>query len=95
MPTATERALKAKANVDSLIKDAIKEQLSIIKEAEQRLAELGYSKSATKTGTRNTDPAKKHCPVCNMGGHDGRSHRGQGKSKRKFTTAELKDLGLT
>jgi hypothetical protein len=45
-------------------------------------------------GTRNTDPSKKHCNVCDMAGHDGRAHRSQGKNKKKFTAAELKELDL-
>ncbi len=47
-----------------------------------------------KTVTRNTDASRKRCPVCDIGGHDARTHRGQGKNKRKFTAAELKGLGL-
>ena len=38
--------------------------------------------------------AKPHCPFCNIDGHDGRAHRGQGDNKRKFTTAELHARGF-
>ena len=37
---------------------------------------------------------KPHCPFCDMDGHDGRAHRGQGDDKRKFTTSELYARGL-
>jgi hypothetical protein len=93
-----DKALKAIADAETLKQTAIKELLTIIKEAEKRLAELGYNvtttKVRTKKKTRNTDPAMKHCPICKMKGHDGRAHRGQGKTKKKFTAAELKALGL-
>jgi hypothetical protein len=95
MSTATEKALKAKADMESLFQAAIDEQLAIIKDAEQKLGELGYAGTTRKkAGTRNTDPSKKHCNICDTVGHDGRAHRSQGKSKKKFTAAELKELGL-
>jgi len=47
-----------------------------------------------KKGTRNTDPTKKFCNICEVNGHDGRAHRSQGKKKQKFTAAEIKELGL-
>ena len=96
MSTATERALKAKADMESLFQAAIDEQLAIIKEAEQKLGELGYSSAPKKkaTGTRNTDPTKKHCALCDINGHDQRAHRAQGEKKRKFTAKELEELGL-
>lgn len=76
-----------------------------LKKAEAAIADLtalGFAYSLTeggstkkKTGTRNTDPAKKHCDICDMNGHDGRAHRSQGDKKKKFTAAELKELGLS
>jgi hypothetical protein len=99
MSTATEKALKAKAEMESLFQAAIDEQLGIIKEAEQRLGELGYgapTKKAGKTGiTRQRDP-NAPCSVCNFAtdpGHDGRVHRSQGDKKKPFTAAELAEKG--
>src|SRR5882762_10242682 len=97
MSTATERALKAKAEMESLFQAAIDEQLAIIKDAEQKLGELGYSSASSKkkASSRNTDPSKRHCPICDMDGHDGRAHRNQGDKKKKFSAAELKELGMS
>jgi hypothetical protein len=98
--SATEKALKAKEEMESLFQAAINEQLGIIKDAEKRLAELGYdAKLKVKTGpsgtgTRRSRLAKKYCSVCDVNGHDGRAHRGQGKTKKKFTNAELKEKGI-
>jgi hypothetical protein len=98
--TATEKALKAKAEMESLFQAAIDEQLAIIKEAEQRLGELGYSghTKSSKTGiTRKRDP-NAVCSICNFAttpkNHDGRMHRNQGKNKKPFTAKELEELGL-
>jgi hypothetical protein len=95
MSTATEKALAAKAQMESLFQAAIDEQLAIIKEAEQKLGELGYGERKKKSGTRNTDPANKFCALCDMKGHDQRAHRSQGDKKRKFTAKELDELGLS
>src|SRR5437762_2288613 len=96
--STTEKALKAVAEAESLRQSAIKELLGVIKDAEKTLTKLGYTATPVKATagktTRNTDPFKKSCPICKTTGHDGRAHRGQGKNKRKFTPAELKDLGL-
>jgi hypothetical protein len=98
--SATERALKAKAEMESLFQAAIDEQLAIIKEAEGRLSELGYGapvRKAGKTGiTRQRDP-NAPCAICNfvtVPNHDARKHRGQGDSKKAFTAKELDELGL-
>jgi hypothetical protein len=84
-----------------LLSDAKTEALAKAEAAIEELNSLGFSYSLTagtgtkkKTGTRNTDPAKKHCDICDINGHDGRAHRSQGDKKKKFTAAELKELGL-
>jgi hypothetical protein len=52
MSTAVEKALKAKAEVKSLINAGIREQLLIIKEARARLIELGYYPGSRKRAGR-------------------------------------------
>lgn len=86
---------------EKLLSDAKEEALTKAKAAIAELNELGFAYKLTQgdgavraKGTRNTDPAKKHCPICDMNGHDGRAHRAQGDKKKKFTAAELKELGL-
>jgi hypothetical protein len=84
-----------------ILEKAKKDLLDKAAAAIEELNSLGFSygliegkSQVKKTGKRNTDPSKKHCPICDMDGHDGRAHRGQGKTKKKFTAAELKELGL-
>lgn len=80
--------------MDSLFQAAIDEQLAIIHTAEQTLGELGYNGAPKKkTGSRNTDPSKRHCPLCDADGHDARAHRTQ-DPKKKFTQKELQERGL-
>lgn len=96
MSTATEKALKAKADMESLFQAAIDEQLEIIREAEARLLELGHT-SAPKKGktiTRQRDP-NKPCGICNFvtdPPHDGRAHKN--RSQKPFNADELKELGF-
>lgn len=92
--SATERALKAKQEMDSLFQEAIDEQLAIIKDAENKLSELGYqqeSKPATKKRAASTK--EKNCEICGITGHDLRNHRNQ-ETKKKFTVKELDERGL-
>lgn len=85
----------------ALLAGAKKEALDKANSAIAELATLGFHYTLAETGgrtnkkSRNTDPTKKHCEICNLDGHDGRAHRGQGKKKEKFTAAELKELGLS
>jgi len=96
MSTATEKALKAKAEMETLFQAAIDEQLAIIKEAEGKLAELGYTGSTKKkSGTRQKDP-NKPCSLCNFltePPHDARAHRSQ-KKKAAFSKEELDERGF-
>jgi hypothetical protein len=85
----------------ALLANAKTEALEKAKTAIAELNSLGFyytlregAATKRKTVTRNTDPSKKHCPVCDIDGHDARAHRGQGKNKKKFTGVELKGLGL-
>ena len=57
---------------------------------------MQYGNGSSKQRARKTLQAgkKPHCPFCDMDGHDGRAHRGQGDAKRKFTTSELYARGL-
>jgi hypothetical protein len=85
-----------------LLESAKTEALAKAEAAVKELTELGFSYRLTegeketkrKTRSRNTDPNKKYCKICDMKGHDGRAHRNQDDKKKKFTAAELKDLEL-
>jgi hypothetical protein len=83
-----------------LLFDAKKEALERVHAAIKDLNELGFAyKLVSGDGAvsgkkkRNTDPTKRHCPICDMDGHDARAHRNQ-ENKKKFTKAELEERGL-
>ena len=60
---------------------------------EYHLVEKGNGVVRKSTRQRRDNP----CPVCNFKTsppHDGRQHRGQGKRKRPFSAAELKEFRL-
>jgi hypothetical protein len=86
---------------EKLLADAKEEALTKAKAAIADLNSLGFGYKLVQGDggraktTRNTNPANKHCNICDMDGHDGRAHRSQGKNKKKFTAAELKELGLS
>lgn len=85
---------------EKLLADAKEEALTKAKAAIADLNSLGFGYKLVQgdgsrgKATRNTDPSKKHCSVCETSGHDLRAHRSQGKNKKKFTAAEIKELGL-
>jgi hypothetical protein len=62
------------------------------------LKELGFRGRAKDRGSREATPPKEEpCPICNFRTdppHDGRSHRGQAKT-RPLTAEELEKKGLT
>ena len=87
------------ALLDSAKREALEKANGAIAELKSlgfnyRLVESGRESSGGRKRIRNTDPSKRHCPICDVDGHDGRAHRGQGKTKKKFTAAEVKELDL-
>jgi hypothetical protein len=98
--TVLERLKKLDEERAKLLAGAKAEGLKKAEEAVADLNSLGFSYRLVKgnsggkkgKGTRNTDPSKRHCSICEVDGHDARAHRGQGKNKKKFTPAELKEL---
>jgi hypothetical protein len=90
---------------EQLLSTAKKEALARANEAISDLAALGFDyrlseegqpvRRGARKGTRRVNDAP--CPVCKFKTdppHDARRHRGQGKRKKTFTPAELKELGL-
>ena|ERR1700733_9954446 len=87
----------------ALVAGAKKEALARATHSIQELNSLGFNyrlvestKSRTRKGTRTIRDAP--CPACQFKTdppHDARAHRSQGKRKRPFTAAQLKDLGYT
>lgn len=82
-------------------KEAAAEALAQAEEALATLNALGQRYRIVRVGapgrtTRQTNPDR-DCPVCQFRTdppHDARRHRGQGKSKKAFTAAQLAELGL-
>lgn len=86
----------------SLLGSAKKEILSIIEDAVAELNALGFSyaviEGATKSDSSGNQRRNRNCPVCGIRTeppHDARAHRGQGKKKKPFTQAELKQHGFS
>ena len=97
---------KARRESERLRTEAIQELLQARQQVDRDLRLLGFGApnhldrsivdgpvEEPKRRTRQ-QRAKAHCPFCNIDGHDGRAHRGQGDNKRKFTTAELHARGF-
>jgi hypothetical protein len=88
-----------------LIASARKEALDQAKAAIADLGALGFNYRLLEEGKENKRPVRRGtgfvkdapCLVCKFKTHplhDARKHRGQGKRKRPFTPAELKEMGL-
>lgn len=101
---------RARRESERLRTEAIQDLLQARKQVDAELKQLGYTGrsqlsddagsqygngSFKQRGRKTAQAGKKpHCPFCDMDGHDGRAHRGQGDAKRKFTTSELYARGL-
>lgn len=87
----------------SLLASAKKEALTRATQAIDELNTLGFNyqlvenaKQRNRKVTRTIKDAP--CPVCQFKTdppHDARGHRSQGKRKKPFTPAQLKELGYT
>lgn len=98
---AADRIRKLKEEITTLQSSAKEELLVEIRAKIAELNELGFSFELTSGGRsklqRQRDPDRP-CPVCKIvtdPPHDARAHRGQGKTKKPFNAAELKELGYT
>lgn len=100
---ALSRIQKLQAEIDSLQNQAKEDLLKRIRADINELNAMGLNyklvAGARRNGSsqRHSDPTRP-CPVCRFvttPHHDARTHRGQGKSKKPFTAAELKELGLS
>jgi hypothetical protein len=86
----------------TLITTAKKEALTKAQAAVSDLNAMGFSYHLVEERLRTTRKSTRQlkdapCPVCKFKTtprHDARKHRGQGKRKRPFTSAELKGFGL-
>jgi hypothetical protein len=101
------RIKELEAEKTRLVSAARKEAIDRAQAAVDDLNALGFpyqlveggseprKKAGGRGGARQTKDAP--CPVCKFRTsppHDARKHRGQGKRKRVFTSAELKEMGL-
>ncbi len=95
---ATTHFRRLKAEIESLQEEGKEQLLGIIRGAIGELNAFGYSYRlvAGRRQGRRANIARP-CPVCKfrtVPHHDARSHRGQGRKKRTFTSEELQVLGL-
>jgi DNA repair exonuclease SbcCD ATPase subunit len=98
---ALSKIKKLQEQMEEYSKEAVAEALEQAEDAIATLSSLGQRYrlvrvSARGKGMRQTNPDRP-CPVCQFKTeppHDARQHRGQGKSKRAFTSAQLAEMGL-
>ncbi len=98
---ALSKIKKLQAEMDEYSKEAVAEALEHAEEAIATLSSLGHRyrlvrASGRGKGMRQSNPDRP-CPVCQFKTdppHDARQHRGQGKSKRALTAAQLNEMGL-
>ena len=98
---AIQRIKQLDQERSTLLASAKKEALTRATQAIDELNALGFNyrlaengKPRTRKATRTIKDAP--CPVCQFKTdppHDARGHRSQGKRKKPFTTAQLKELG--
>ncbi len=96
---ASVLSLQAQINTqrDAAIQHLLQEQQTI----SEQLISLGYNQPEPEGISPVKPPAKRggkairpdaYCKICQIKGHDGRLHRGQGDKPRKFTPQELSAL---
>ena len=98
MATKAQQALEALAKIETLKVEAIQELLAERQKIDDQLAQLGHTggKGTTrKRGGASKPAGERYCNICEAQGHDARAHRGQGKNKKKFSAAEMKELGAS
>ncbi len=92
MSKTLERIKELQAELDASIEKAVKDLLKRRDAIDQELAELGHK---TKARTRRArTPRIQHCGICDIDGHDARSHRNTKDPTKPFTKAELKERNL-
>ena len=104
-PSALERVLKIDADRKKLIDEAKDIALKQVSDAVDQLNSLGFDYRVVAGAPVNTPrvsrPAARvasatpHCSICDVDGHDARSHKSQGRAKRLFTAHELAALGTS
>lgn len=98
---ALSKIKKLQAEMDEYSKEAVADALEQAEDAISTLASLGHRYRLVRAGgrgkgMRQTNPDRP-CPVCQFKTdppHDARQHRGQGKSKRALSAAQLAEMGL-
>lgn len=97
--SAVDKYKKALEAAEAIKQSAVDELKKNIQAQIDSLNEFGFSFKLTEGGssapTRKRAPStkEKHCPICNIAGHDKRNHRNQDPVK-KFTVKELDERGL-
>lgn len=92
-----DQVVEMARTIDQHRQMAIEQLLMDRDQIEESLQMLGWEPPATTNTPRSSGSGGavgegKHCPICNVAGHDGRAHRGQGVNKRRFTASELAQL---
>jgi hypothetical protein len=99
--TTVQRLKQLDQERTSLLADAKKEALTRANQSIGDLNALGFNYRLVADGKQRTRKATRMikdapCPACGFKTsppHDARAHRSQGKRKRPFTAAQLKELG--
>jgi hypothetical protein len=99
--SAMNRAVQLQRELDQIKNQAIEELLEQRKAFDEQLRVLGWQApqakvyaSTPKSPSKRATSEGKMCPICQIIGHDGRAHRGQGNHKEPFTRDQLIQLGL-
>lgn len=96
--SALSAALKLQEQLSAISAAAISELLASRDAINDNLRLLGHQEETllapSDSIVRRTYSRVRHCPICDVEGHDARAHRRQGAIKAKFTPEEIITLGL-
>jgi hypothetical protein len=97
---SVEDVLRLQDELESHRSAAIQTLLAQQMEIAEKLKKLGYNAPGDGAIQKAKAPvggkairSDAFCKYCQVHGHDARLHRGQGDKKRKFTAAELEQIG--
>jgi hypothetical protein len=93
-----EKYKKALEAAEAIKAKAVEDLMAEINAKIEELNSFGYGYrlvegDGQKKAKKPVSSAPKHCTICDVDGHDARSHRNQ-DPKKKFTQKELQERGL-